>query len=382
MFFTNAPLQTPTTKEISDFIVNDYISRNNAPNLLSRAIVRFLAWGIAPLYVLLFRFGRWGINQIFIQTADEEAINLQGNERGLSKNLGNKSVMKAHITGATALQIDAGTLYQYNSVVYNVISNVPVNSGSAIVSIEAPEIGSGYDIVVGQMINLVNPLIGIPETAIITEITVEGTDDESFESWQQRVLNKTQLPPQGMAPADLLEWATDVTDIVDCYVYVYNANVSRVIPITTGSGADRIPSTAQLNAVEQSCIRSEGSLYDDRLQLGSELDIITPDIENYSVTITGLTPADTGIYANIKSQIINYLDKKRASNPAINKIGVITRVDKNEIISIVQGILNVYAGNFSTLTFYFNMTEITGQRFLDLGTIAVLNTLTINGIVI
>ena len=61
-------LDTPTTKEIQDSIVNQVVaSTSSVTTLLPRAFTRFFAKVLAGVFMLIYKYAGWMFLQIFIQ---------------------------------------------------------------------------------------------------------------------------------------------------------------------------------------------------------------------------------------------------------------------------------------------------------------------------
>ena len=74
----------PTIATIRDQIIADIESKiGQTVPVLPKAFFRVLATALAGVLALLYRFGAWIYRQIFVATADAEALALRGAEFGV-----------------------------------------------------------------------------------------------------------------------------------------------------------------------------------------------------------------------------------------------------------------------------------------------------------
>ena len=90
-------------------------------------------------------------------------------------------------------------------------------------------------------LNLINPVAGLPETAIVYSTEIIGTDNENIEDYRIRVLNRYKRKPQGGAAIDYYNWVTEVAGIVDCLPYVLQNGLITLYIVANGSGTNRTP---------------------------------------------------------------------------------------------------------------------------------------------
>lgn len=359
MALPNTPIETPTTLEIQEFIVEYYKAARGITSLPDKSIVRILAGGIAAIYVTLFMFATWAFNQIFIGDADPFWVETRGRELGIDPKGGQNAIMTCLVTGATAAQIEQGTLYQYNDIAYTVNANATVVNGEATIFVEAPEIGEAFEISPGEEITLVKPIVGVPAIATVQEISTDGVSEESDDDYYQRVDTRIKLPPQGGAPGDYFLWTTEVEGISDCYVYQTEAGDVDVYPIAEGDGADRIPSPAQITEVEQSIETSGEFVYNDRRPVNDNVLVSLISNEDYDVEILGFgVGRPPSLEQDIEAELKKYFEARRASNPALGKTGNINLVNINAIVTIINTLTTAAGFSITGVIVTVNNTPI------------------------
>jgi uncharacterized phage protein gp47/JayE len=287
-----AKQNTPSVRDLYDTFIADYEQRTGQQTpLLARAFVRAFAWPVAGVVVLVYRYGQWVYRQMFIATCDVTALRLFGFRAGVDFKDGSATTLKIQLEGVTAPTISAGTLFVSESGVTYKTTDVSVTSGTTNVCIATSTTsGSATVPAIGATMTLVNPLLNVPDSGTVSEVTTEGDEPETLEQYRARVQARYRLQPQGGAPADYFLWATEVDGIVDAYVYVVEPGITTVYPVGDGSGTDRNPSTADLNTVETYLRQSPDSSVFDRHPVQATLNVTAPGNNDYSVDISIRVP--------------------------------------------------------------------------------------------
>lgn len=383
-----AKLDTPSVRGLYDAFIADYENRTGQrTTLLKSAFIRLLAWPFAGLTVLNYRHGNWIYFQMFIATCDEEALRMYGERVDITIGTGAYAQGTVQLTSVTALSIPAGAQFiSPDGNVFQSSTDSDVVDGVANVAVKAQDTGSNYELNIGDEMLLSSPISGVPDTGYVTNVSVEGEDDEALEAYRLRVQNRYRRQPQGGSPHDYYLWATEVDAIVDAYPYVFDAGVVHVYPVEEGSGYERVPSSTKILEVIDHITRSPDSDVDDRQPVQSTLIVTAPNVRYYDVTITGLTnSANTAENrADMKDSIINYLDSKKPNIPALDYTEADATVSNAAVSAAAMEVLDASSnsGAFSTIDVKVNGVSTGGKNILPTGTIAVLGTLRINGTIV
>lgn len=363
MALPNTPIEIPTTLGIQTFIIEYYKDSLGLDSVPEKSIVVTIAWALASIYVTLFMFATWCFNQIFIGTADPYWVEVRGNELGIYKKEGVKAIMEVESTGMTATQIDQGTLYTINDLVYTVTANAFPTNGNITFYVQAPESGEQFELSIGDELNLVQPIVGVPNVATVSFVNTNGVDPEDADTYAARVDFRIKNAPQGGSAADYYLWSTDVDGITDIYAYLTDIDDNEIYPIADGSGVNKIPTAAQITLVEESIEKSSDSDFQNRRPTTAKVFVKTVLNENYDIVILGYgTGRPPSLATNIEAELTKYFDKKRASNPSLNKIGDITIVNVNAIITIINTLTNVEGFSITGIVLTVNGGEISIER--------------------
>lgn len=397
------PYEIPTVESIANAILSEYeANTGETVPLLKKAVIKILAYAFAGVVVLLWNFGAWQYLQIFVQTSELEALKRWGSLVGIEYQIGDKAVLTADITGATAATITTEVSYlsETSGQVYQVQSPETVVGGNATVTIICLSSGSIGNLTNGEVIKITNPFTGVPDTAIIASTVNVGSEDEDIELYRERVLARYQNPPQGGSAADYLQWGIEVPEIIDIFPYVFTPGIVRIYPVQQGSGTDRIPTGSvspnpfpnYVAGLEQPLttsgvigevalsINSSGNGVQDRRPATAAVEILPPIQADFTIVIIGLSPTpSTDLKNAIKDAIIAYMDTKRPEIPSLGYDITGATVFQTEISTVVQNLLiSQSGGSFTSLTLEF-ASSIESSVILSQGEIAILDSLSING---
>lgn len=240
----------PTVAQIRDQIITDIESKiGQTIPALPKAFFRVLATALAGVLSLLYRFGAWVYDQIFPQSADDEALVRIGEQYGLVRAPAVAATLTATATGTNGTVIPGGTLWQANGVVYQQTDSVAISAGSAAITVQALTTGDSTNLANASTISLSTPQAGVDNEATITGTTTTGEDAEALETYRARILQRLQQRPQGGATPDYIGWALEVPGIVKAFAFRTGAGEVTVYPLIALSGT-RIPDASKLAEVE------------------------------------------------------------------------------------------------------------------------------------
>lgn len=390
-----------TIKEIYDDFMAKYTTFRNkygdSTPLLEKACVKSIGYAIAAVASLIWRMAAWIYKQCFAQSAELPALKMWGDLIGVDFLEGKTTNIIITLTNVTADYLASGTVYKdlASGLIYKTISQTANENGTINATAVCTTPGIAGNLPVGTVLNIANPVDGIPATATIASVSIEGSSDEDVEEYRKRVLRKYRNKSQGGSPLDYYNWASEVPGIVDVLPYTLNEGTATLYLVAQGSGNQRTPTgsitpnpfpswvngvftdftgsgqfLAVANAIEGS---AEGE--HDRRPMTATVHLLPPNYTGYSVNILGLT--DISYNNTIKEVLIDALDKKRphikvlgysSSNAKINSLNLAAQV--NEVI-----------GDATITTFELRNADgdVISEETLGVGCLAYLSSLTING---
>lgn len=399
---TNVPTFTrPTVQELYNTIIADYSSRTGQTvPLFKRAVVKSFAYALAGVISLLWNFATWQYLQIFLVTCELEALERWGNLVGIKYRQGSKAILQLTLTNVQLGTIQAGTVWKSlsNGLVYTSLPSKVVTGSTVTLNVECTTSGSIGNLLNDEVLHLTNPIIGLPETAMVTDTLSLGTEDEELENYRTRVLQRYQRQPQGGSAIDYYNWATEVNGIVDCLPYVLNNGVVTLYLIANGSGLNRTPSgelsptqfpqwqqgqmleldgSGQFLAVAKA-INGSGEGNNDRRPLNTPVELKAPVYTQYKIEINGLSPFNDELNHSIKQALITELDHKKPHLKALGYTVNQATINSNQLSAIVQNLISSVDGAFTSFSLKNSNNETILTDVLGVGCLAYLGELKIN----
>jgi hypothetical protein len=366
----------------------------------------------------MWNFAEWQYLQVFVETADFESLKRWGNLVNISHKKGTKTILKLKLNNIQPnITIQAGTIWKslMNGLIYKSISAITSQTtieDRLFVNVECSESGTKGNLPNEEQLNLINPIIGIPDIAIVEQTITLGTEDEDIETYRARVITRYRNKPQGGSAMDYYMWATEVNGIIDCLPYILTPGLITLFIVKDGIGLNRTPTGeiepnifpqwsngqiqdingyGQFLSVAKSISGSNNNNQSistnvitdyDRRPLNTKVQLFPPNYTEYKVEITELNPISNQIIQNIKEGLINELNKKRPNIKILNYTVNNATINSNQLNSIVQNIMNKVDGSFTNFILRNSSDEIILNDVLSIGCLAYLGELKINGIIV
>lgn len=285
----------PTIATIRDQIIADIEGKiGQTVPTLPKAFFRVLAMALAGVLALMYRFGAWVYDQIFVSTAAAEALARRGAEYGLTRNPAQAAVLTATVTGASDTVTQAGWLWQSGGIVYEQQADVAIVAGTATITVECLTAGDVGNLANGATISLVTPQAGVDNDATIASTITTGEDEEGLEVFRARIAFRQKNPPQGGAIPDYINWALEVPGIVKAFAYNTAPGVVTVYPLIALSGT-RIPDGAKIAEVD--------AYLEDEYRKPLCATVVTAAMTERTITptVTSVTPDNATLRAAIEA---------------------------------------------------------------------------------
>ena len=396
--------KAPTVNNLYDTLIGEYQTRTGQnPPLLQRAAIKAIAWGFSGIVILLWRFGSWQYLQVFVSTAGLDSLKKWGSLIGLDYDEGTTAVLKIHLTGITAIKITQGTVWKSldNGLTYTSDADAAVVTGEADVIVTASETGEIGNLANGSILDITNPLTGIPDTAEVTDTITIGTEPQDVEEYRAEVQLRYRRRPQGGAAIDYFNWCTEGDGVIDALPYVFDPGQVDVYLVGSGTGDGRevagslytnpfpiyvsgvampLSGTGLMLDTASLINKSLDSSYDDRRPVGTSVLLQNVDFQDYAIEIIGLSPSTTEINLAIKETLTSIFDGKRPELPALGYTEVNATIQQTEMSAIVYETLQDFGGgSFTSLEITKVATGVVVTDILAIHTLANFSLLTING---
>ena len=241
-------LPTPSINDIAAQIVADIESKTNQTiPPLAKSVFRVMAFAIAGVWIILYKYGSWGFNQIFPQLADETFLQLLGDNKRVTRTSAVAWEGDIDIGVNANADLPAGSQLVNNAtgVIYLTTATVSMTTPTETIDIKAVTPGDIGNLQDAQEINFVNPLPNVDRIAVVNSTTLPGADEEDLEVYRQRVIDAYQKQPQGGALADYEKWANETPNVINSYPYSGSEPPDVDVYIEVNNQTDGIPTTPQ-----------------------------------------------------------------------------------------------------------------------------------------
>jgi uncharacterized phage protein gp47/JayE len=323
------PVTIPTTKEISDKIVTDVEAEinQNVP-LLAKSFIRVTAKAFAGCLTLVYKYGKWLLDQIFPQTQDQEALLKSGELIDLPPNEPVAAVLALDGTGTNGSQILTGERLVNNAGIVSIVQDSQTVVGGVVsVTVSALTTGEAGNVLDGGTLTLVQPVGGIDSTFTVTSTIVNGEDGEELESYRDRIVEKNQNQPQGGSIVDYIIWGKQVTGITRVFVERPSPGVINTYPIQDNDPISRIPTESKLTEVQDYYRRGDVAPFQ------ADPFALAADELEFDIEVNSLIPDTTEVRNRIAANFSGYL-LSREPQQFTNQTALKNVVSKAELIGI------------------------------------------------
>ena len=350
-----------TIDEIQADIINDIETKfGQIVPILPKAVFRVLAYVLAAIWVILYKFGAWLYLQIFVTSGDEEAVEYWGVLVGITRVAATawQGVLELGVitTGGTLL---AGTQFVNTDtqIVYISTSDVSLSSSNVIVPLKSVTLGFTSNLDNGTELKLATPLSALDDFGTITSTSVTAIDKEDLEDYRARVINRYKNPPQGGALSDYVIWSTEVSNVINAYPYVGSPGEVDVY-IEVNDKTDGLADVTDIFNVEDSINQP------DRRPVTAVINVASIVRTDVNITITTLDPDTSQLRSDIEEALTDYL---LGREPFIAELATIdkSKIDTSRLTGSFQPILDANNASIVSLTFDVGSGTITTYTLGD-----------------
>lgn len=300
------PFSVPSLKRIVRRIQYDVEGvLDNGASFLRWTVEYAFSAALGAATLGLHKHIRWGVRQLFVDSADEEFIDRIA-RIWLGENAridATKASFTITVTGLADILVPAGTVWQRDDgTEYESLAGV--NTGpdpfQVELTVRAVEAGQAGNIAPGTILSLVSPVAQLESTATVTadpglEEVGSGTDRETDDELVVRVLERIQSPPSGGGPGDYVRWAKEVAGVTRAWEFGQYAGPGTVaVFFVRDNDADLIPDAAEVAAVQ--------SNVDDNAPIATTVTVYAPSELPLNPSIQ-LSPNTPEVQAQVTAQL-------------------------------------------------------------------------------
>lgn len=129
------------------------------------------------------------------------------------------------ITGTSGATLPINTPFKSSSdstspnALFTTSASVTLSGTSGTVTILSDKAGTAYQLAVGDILYIVNPITNITSKAVVSSVKTIPLDAEDAEVYRGLVLESFRLEPNGGSASDYVYWALDVNGIRTVYPF-------------------------------------------------------------------------------------------------------------------------------------------------------------------
>lgn len=366
-------LSTPTTRELSDQIVGQLQGQlSQTIPLLPKSFSRVLAWVLAGVVVLLYKYAGFIFLQLFVAHASAEETEVNGKkiiplvEWGVLLGVGRPlaGVRAEHLVSVSVTNqvgsLPSGTtlLRSQTRVLYQTVAAVALDANTVQLIIKAIADESGGDgsgdignLANGDELTFANQPPNVGTIATVISQVVTGADAETIDAYRGRIVRRVQRRPQGGAYADYQSWGEGVEGIVAVYPYAGDpGEVDIYVEATEASSGspDGIPTAPQLTAVKEALELNDAGLA-TRRPVNAALNVLPISRTPFSVTVSGLDPNTEENKQAINDGVDEYLRSRKPYIVGLSSLPREDRVTAAAISGIVNTIVDAQGATVTTV---------------------------------
>lgn len=219
-----------------------------------RSVEYVLSFVFARLSKGLYGYQTYILRQVFPDTAEERNFWRWAAKFGITQKAAAPWQGNYTFTGVDGTVIADNTEIQRpDGQLYNTDGAVTIGtltSGEVSAVIVAQEASTEASCEDGQILSLASPLAGIDTDGTVESTLVSGSDVETKDEGQVRLLYRLSNPPRGGGPGDYKRWALEVPGVTRAWEFPLLEGPNSVsVAFARDDDADPVPSSGERAAV-------------------------------------------------------------------------------------------------------------------------------------
>ncbi len=249
------------------------------------------------------------IEQTFVESATGDNIIRHAGEFDLSLNAATQSTGDVVVTGQAGSIINQGaTLAASGFGTFTTDSNNFIgDDGSALISITSVDFGQSTNLEDGQELRFQSPIVGVDDTAIVTENTVSGgTDAETLEELQARTLERKRNPIALFNSSAIRAQARLVAGVTRVFVQeITPARGQTTIFFMRDGDSDPTPSGEEVETVRQAILEIKPAHVSD-----NDVIVLAPEPLPVDFSFFDLQPDTPAMRLAVTNNLRQYFDEQ------------------------------------------------------------------------
>lgn len=334
--------ERPTLQEIIDRAEGDIKGSLGITTILRRSFLSAIARAIAGVTHVLHGHLVFLSRQIFVDQAEAEFLDRWGSIYGIERNPATFAQLNMDFTFQSAVNVPAGTaLTRSDGVGYTLDADVDATGESSFPVtlqgvITADDPGDDPNTDDGEVIPLATPIAGVDTDVVVSSTATEGEDEESDDSYRQRIVDRIQEPPSGGRANDYIQAARAVSGVTRAWVRPGHLGQGTVGVFIVDDDSDPIiPSVAKVAEVQ--------TAINEFKPVTAEATVFAPVANPLDLDIQ-IKPNTQAVRDAVTTEIEDLISREAQVRGGLREAGTGTTYDGkiplsriNEAISIAQG---------------------------------------------
>jgi uncharacterized phage protein gp47/JayE len=354
---TDTGFTRPSRTQIRDRILNDLkAGMDGVDAFLRRSFTYVYGVSISGLIHGMYGYLDWIARQVFPDTAEVENMERIGSFWKITRKAAVKATGTVTFQGVDDSHVGIGTKLQSgDGIAYETTAEGTISGGTLTLPIAAVEPGKAGNLGSNTSLIFISPIEGVQAVAT-SGIISGGTDTESDEDLQERVLTRMRKPPHGGADFDYVAWAKEVSGVTRAWAKNIGPGSVRVRFMMDDTYSDGIPQAGDVSNV-LAYIQSVRPLGIKALSVMAPV----PVSLNFSILLKdsdGNTVTDSTVRANVEAELRDLI--RREAEPG-----------KKMLLSKIREAISTAIGEYD-----HNITLPAGDVTYAAGEIAVMGAIT------
>jgi uncharacterized phage protein gp47/JayE len=247
----------------------------------------------------------WIYKQIFVTTAEDDMLDLHGYEIGLGRKPATAATGEVVFAAADGAIVPAGSVIDAGGIAFTVRSAATAVGNSVTVTVDATETGQRGNLPAAASVRLREALGGVTQDGEIGSLGLSGGVEKELDAaYRKRLIFRKRNKPRGGAKADYMVWVGEVAGFATAEVFAATPQIGTVTvyPLLEGSGADRIPSPADVLRCAE--------YIETRRPLTATVVVVQAIEKSIPVTIAQLESDSAATRAEITAEMLDMFDER------------------------------------------------------------------------
>ena len=278
---------------------------------LRRSVERALAVALMGQSRAHYGVMRYGIDQCFVDTADDQHFWRWAQIYGITQKPAVAWYGTIDFTGTNGTSIPDGTaLTRADGSTYTTDGAVTISGGTATAVVFADLAGADGSCDNGTVLTLSSPIAGVDPDGAVASTATEGSDAEDKADALVRVLLRLRTPPSGGGPGDYVRWALEVPGVTRAWEFPLidgpNTVAVAFVRDDDGTGSAILP-----DAGERADVLAH---LQERAPITASVSVITLTALTVDVQISALTPDTAGVRTAIETSLADLFSREAEPN--------------------------------------------------------------------